>query len=1557
MLIEAMQESKNEVFRQMEITRRLTEEKFLTIRERTNGPSTAELLDEIASCERLQREQQQQAAAAPADEADPVLADNRSTEQRTDGDSASAMVVDQETGEKLTVANENNGASGYVTRSRTGNLTARDDSDYVMDRNGNLPTNEEELRDFLKRQEAQDETKRSGVFDLGERLVIITRDGQKYQLRKGRTSSSEKHAYEDSLTGGFRLSDEGGWRQWRNVYSSNQQEASSKQQFQEERDRRRFLSYKFSLTDSSAMVWKGDTNGSPSALLNSLRLTICHLETQLPSALLCPRWREERKNWYVEVHRCVTARHLIACLAKLEACIRPVCLVNAWRDAIGHLTLERITALSREEKKRAKQAERKMAKLKALEQSQNDIEDDSSEETEPTAVQTVYTKNPGQIKHRIWKMPGEEYRIVAGGGWFWCAKGWDKRPKAPNSLSLRGLARNRRVALLENQNMTDESAPLGWGVLGDSGAGQIISHPHRGSRFVLSDCEVVDLESGISQKTPNLYPDLSKEKPSSHLDTLLPLREAMEDEIKDPSDETTSPESKENKEMEALSAEQKDLEELEVLRKKREEILANQEQLKLLLAKETALVTTEPQSAAARRGVQRGIKRGPYRKRRPPPSEDSLSYVSNTPKATPLHSETPTPASSVKRSSYYAAANTDEDEETEPPQSREKDDFLPSSDEDGEDFLLPQVDGVVDSDPPPAAQVAAAPSQHVQLVSQTSGQSATPGKPPLFMVKTASGQVVSLQMRSGTSSVTTSLATPTNTPTTASASGLRILRLPGGLSNSQAVIAKAPPTGNRTVATPLSGSLVVKKVAGRSSVGGAEDGVADTTEATAKVDVTSPSKPPISLPTSGVQTIKVVPGSLNTLSSLGNMRLVVRSSANNAVNPGASLIKTSPTGTTAVSNVRTLTTTSGGQKAMMTTLSLDQLRALQQRRLQEHNVDLDSDEEANQSKKAALLASGQARAVTVANQMNSKVMTTKNLSKPVVAGRAVLPPSSNTTPAAKVTGTGAGQTKKPHFIRIAVVPGASSGSGRQLVASAMNSSTGQPLIIQQLPQRIVTSTSQSTSATSSMNLSTLQGGRRSLAKQQLSSMVPIPNSTPSVVRSGNTTMTSRAKIFQPRKDSGLPGLALPGMGYGDSIRVRLARLEVDLINLDDKIAALEEKIASRKRCTKDFVSIKRLRPPVTRSTLSSFKMPRSTSLPRVCDFISDGFSPAVTSKKHQHHRPRNIFRLDRERLRALISKAGRVEVPGFHYEKKAAFMHWPYPGPRPTLSFGWRYRLQTADSLFGIALQLRVMWHCLKWDDINCIPERFGIFKDTKDGSTLYRRVMDIRYLDLHGLKCELNVELRTSKQVKNGLREKTRSIDSDDDEDGNEDDSDPDFKPRSASRRRRKRRQVKRMFDDDSSQDQTELSITNAWVPDSSVELWELRYYTETNQRLITTAARSVPADNLALSSRIMSTPALSNITVDQRSSTPMRPVTMVKEEKPEIFIHNVPAARRKLKFGHLVTREVRERDDMLDSDMMETSERPTPKPSRPRRSNAGLKMRQWQDGKYLNCLNFCAS
>lgn len=160
----------------------------------------------------------------------------------------------------------------------------------------------------------------------------------------------------------FKLGMEGRHKTYVNQYSSNSS-ALNKTQIAEERDRKRYLSHKFSLTGAGEFKWCGSTFGNKTTMLQTIRSTLLQLHSQILATFMHPNWNLMRKPWIAAVNACVSPRDLGRALSVLAACIRPVVFNSAWQESLGHVRLHRHTALEREEKKKVDKKEKKEKEL------------------------------------------------------------------------------------------------------------------------------------------------------------------------------------------------------------------------------------------------------------------------------------------------------------------------------------------------------------------------------------------------------------------------------------------------------------------------------------------------------------------------------------------------------------------------------------------------------------------------------------------------------------------------------------------------------------------------------------------------------------------------------------------------------------------------------------------------------------------------------------------------------------------------------------------------------------------------------------------------------------------------------------------------------------------------------------------------------------------------------------------------------------------------------------------------------------------------------------------
>lgn len=132
----------------------------------------------------------------------------------------------------------------------------------------------------------------------------------------------------------FKLGMENQYKTYVNQYSTNSI-ALNKLQKNEERDKKRHMSHKFSLTQAAEFKWVGSVYGSRSQLVSTLRNTLLQLESNIPSAFMHINWSQLRKPWTAAVTACNNARDFARAMIVFQACVKPVVYAAVWHDQLG----------------------------------------------------------------------------------------------------------------------------------------------------------------------------------------------------------------------------------------------------------------------------------------------------------------------------------------------------------------------------------------------------------------------------------------------------------------------------------------------------------------------------------------------------------------------------------------------------------------------------------------------------------------------------------------------------------------------------------------------------------------------------------------------------------------------------------------------------------------------------------------------------------------------------------------------------------------------------------------------------------------------------------------------------------------------------------------------------------------------------------------------------------------------------------------------------------------------------------------------------------------------
>jgi len=216
-------------------------------------------------------------------------------------------------------------------------------------------------------------------------------------------------------------------------------------------------------------------------------------------------------------------------------------------------------------------------------------------------------------------------------------------------------------------------------------------------------------------------------------------------------------------------------------------------------------------------------------------------------------------------------------------------------------------------------------------------------------------------------------------------------------------------------------------------------------------------------------------------------------------------------------------------------------------------------------------------------------------------------------------------------------------------------------------------------------------------------------------KKASAVITSRNKSFA-NSDKAAPSLSL--QKYTQDGKIHLTA---------DLVKELEEALAICGQTQQKVSLVRRAGPgrPPTKINSRLSGIQKKVGLPPVHRFMSGRSSR------------RSLFALEQNFLTTLARREGRWECPGFNYACKMTNVGWPYPCPRPFFRTAWRYRTQTLHSIASAAVQLRVLWACIRWDDIKAHVPPGGTNTVTTDLDITTTELLKKRDLPPYGLRSE----------------------------------------------------------------------------------------------------------------------------------------------------------------------------------------------------------------------------
>ncbi|CAD5210998.1 unnamed protein product [Bursaphelenchus okinawaensis] len=255
---------------------------------------------------------------------------------------------------------------------------------------------------------------------------------------------------------GYRYSfTDGHYREYINEYTTNELAKSSKQR-NKEKDKRRYMSQRFSLMDEYEFVWSCPKNKD--IYMNecytgrNLQQSLLKFMDSLPDELYHRMWRAEKsifmermnKNYSNQPKDAEESKSMLMelryLLLKFECVIRKPLFTNVWWNTLGITRLNRVT--SDDKDRRTKLDLRQKKEEKAL------LATDPSD-CPPDVKFVKYLKKQSQL----WKSKNESYRLVSRGGmggWLWVSCTLKRTYVSDIPVEERLQMHNKKKRSLEN---------------------------------------------------------------------------------------------------------------------------------------------------------------------------------------------------------------------------------------------------------------------------------------------------------------------------------------------------------------------------------------------------------------------------------------------------------------------------------------------------------------------------------------------------------------------------------------------------------------------------------------------------------------------------------------------------------------------------------------------------------------------------------------------------------------------------------------------------------------------------------------------------------------------------------------------------------------------------------------------------------------------------------------------------------------------------------------------------------------------------------------------------
>lgn len=190
----------------------------------------------------------------------------------------------------------------------------------------------------------------------------------------------------------------------------------------------------------------------------------------------------------------------------------------------------------------------------------------------------------------------------------------------------------------------------------------------------------------------------------------------------------------------------------------------------------------------------------------------------------------------------------------------------------------------------------------------------------------------------------------------------------------------------------------------------------------------------------------------------------------------------------------------------------------------------------------------------------------------------------------------------------------------------------------------------------------------------------------------------------------------------------------------------------------------------------------------------------------------SLLVLPKIELKKLARSGGLKEAKSFSYTAKQSKEVWPYGmAPRPTFRTCWLYRNRLVNTVQDVSLQLKVLYACIRWEDLQARPPASGQNVIVTDENTITIELLKKRdrlpflnHSEYLIKKVSTPIEEPASKYRKVGTKKSTT--------------------PSARSGLRARRQTIEEEVKGPTTEE--------VWVPEDQLELWELKQFDEKIER-----------------------------------------------------------------------------------------------------------------------------